>query len=63
MGLFGLISNTVEGVAEATINTGKSVVGTATAIVDNGKTIQEGLEGVEKGLSKIGDSESKDTST
>lgn len=60
MGLFDLVTNTVEGVASATVNTVKTVAGVAVVSLDDGETAKEGMEGVRKGVSKIGDSDSKE---
>ncbi|MGL4525775.1 MAG: hypothetical protein ACRCUC_02245 [Aestuariivirga sp.] len=61
MGLLNLIANTVEGALEATINASKAAVGVAIAPLDAATTLEEGLDGIGNGLSKIGNTqETKD---
>ena len=57
MGLFDLVTNTVEGITETTINTAKLVVSPVVAPFDNGKAIDDSIQGIENGIEKIGKSE------
>ena len=56
MGLFDLVANTVEGVAEVAVNVVKAPIGVATMTFDEGETLDEAGDGITKGLSKIGKS-------
>lgn len=60
MGLFDLLKNTVEGVAEATVNVVKLPVSVLVAPLDDGKSISDAAQGVVEGIQKIGDAESRD---
>lgn len=53
MGLLDLISNTVEGVAEATTNAAKLVAAPVLLPFDE-DALDDAAEGVEKGIKKIG---------
>lgn len=55
--MFGILYNTVEGLVEASINTVKAPIGVFLAPLDDGKTIEESVEGIQKGISKIGKSD------
>lgn len=57
MGLFDLITNTVEGVAETTLNTAKLVVSPIVAPLDEGKAMEDSVDGISKGIEKIGKSD------
>ena len=57
MGLFNLVTNTIEGAAQTTIGAAKAAVGTITAVLDEGKTPNSGLENMSDGVSKIGKSD------
>lgn len=57
MGIFDLVTNTVEGLAQTTIGAGKAAVGTVTAVVDSGHTLGSGLENMRDGIDKIGKSD------
>jgi hypothetical protein len=54
MGLFDLISNTVEGIAEVAVNTAKVAAGVAIAPVDGGEALKDAGQGVLNGLRKVG---------
>jgi len=56
MGLFDLLSNTIEGVAETTINTAKLVVSPIAAPFDEGEAMEDSVDGIVKGVEKIGKS-------
>ncbi len=56
MSLFNLISNTVEGVAQAAVGTAKSGVGVVISPLDGGHTLEKGLENLCEGVDKVGDS-------
>ena len=56
MGIFDLIANTIEGVVQTSVNTGKAAVGVVIAAADGGDTMEEGIEGIREGLEKIGKS-------
>lgn len=60
MGLFDLLKNTVEGVAQATVNVAKMPLGVLVAPLDDGKSIAEAANGIAKGVEKIGDAEARD---
>ncbi|KFC64015.1 hypothetical protein FG93_05525 [Bosea sp. LC85] len=60
MGLFDLVKNTVEGVAQATVNVAKLPLGALVAPLDDGKSITEAAEGIADGVRKIGDAENRD---
>lgn len=55
MGIFDLLTNTVEGVAQAAVNVVKLPVSVLVAPLDDGRSIQEAAEGVVEGIQKIGD--------
>lgn len=57
MGLFDLVTNTVEGVAKTAIGATKAAVGTITAPLDDGKTLDSGLRNMSDGVEKIGKSD------
>lgn len=57
MGIFDLITNTVEGAAQAAINVVKAPVGIIVAPMDQGETVQDALSGVVEGLEKVGKAE------
>lgn len=57
MGLFNLISNTVEGVLETTVNTAKLAVSPLAVPFDDGKMMDDSAEGISKGIEKIGKSD------
>lgn len=57
MSIFDLLKNTVEGVAQATVNVVKLPVAVLIAPIDDGKSIQDAAEGVAEGVRKIGDAE------
>ena len=57
MGLFDLLTNTVEGVAQAAISPVKVAVGVVVAPLDRGETLARGIEDTVKGVRKIGSSD------
>lgn len=57
MSIFDLISNTVEGAIQAPLGAAKATVGVLTAPLDQGETIQDGLENMVEGVQKIGDAD------
>lgn len=57
MGIFDLVTNTVEGVAQTAIGAGKAAVGTVAGVLDEGRTLDSGLENMRDGVGKIGKSE------
>lgn len=59
MGIFDLLKNTVEGVAQATVNVVKLPVGVLVAPLDDGKSIADAAEGIAEGVTKIGDAEDR----
>lgn len=60
MGIFDLLKNTVEGVAQTTVNVVKLPVSVLVAPLDDGKSIAEAAQGVVEGIQKIGDAEDHD---
>lgn len=60
MGIFDLLKNTVEGVAQTTVNVVKLPVSALVAPLDDGKSIAEAAQGVVEGIQKIGDAEDRD---
>lgn len=56
MGLFDLVTNTVEGIAQTTLGAAKAAVGTVSAVMDDGRTLDSGLENMRDGVEKIGKS-------
>lgn len=54
MGIFDLLTNTVEGVAEVTANVVTAPLGVAMVMFDDGKAMEETSDGIANGLSKIG---------
>lgn len=60
MGLFDLVKNTVEGVAQAAVNVVKMPVAVVVAPLDDGKAIAEAADGITEGVGKIGDAEGRD---
>lgn len=54
MGLFNLLTNTVEGVAQTALGATKAAVGTVSAPLDDGKTLDGGLDNMREGVDKIG---------
>ena len=54
MGLFNLITNTVEGVAQTAIGATKAAAGVVSSPIDEGKTIESGLDNIREGVDKIG---------
>lgn len=56
MGIFDLITNTIEGAAEVAVNTAKVVVGAAIIPLDEGKTANDAIDGIRGGAEKIGKS-------
>jgi hypothetical protein len=59
MSIWNLLTNTIEGAAQVTINTAKLVVGAALSPIDDGETIEDAAKGVRDGVEKIDDSEPK----
>jgi hypothetical protein len=57
MGLFDLVTNTVEGVAQTALGAAKTTVGLITSPLDDGKTLDSGLENMRDGMEKVGKSE------
>lgn len=57
MGIFDLVTNTVEGVAQTAIGAGKASIGTVTCPLDDGRTLDSGLENMRDGVDKIGKSD------
>lgn len=55
--MFSIFTNTIEGLVEATFNTIKAPIGAALLPLDNGKTLTDAVEGVTKGLEKVGKSD------
>lgn len=60
MSIFDLLKNTVEGVAQASVNVVKLPVSVLVAPLDDGKSIADAAKGVTEGIQKIGDAESRD---
>lgn len=52
--MFKIITNTLEGAVQATINTVKVPIGVVIAPLDDGQTIADAVEGVKDGVKKIG---------
>ena len=59
MGLFDLVKNTVEGVAQAAVNIVKLPVAVVVAPLDDGKAIAEAADGIAEGVGKIGVAEGR----
>ena len=57
MGLFDLITNTTEGVLQTALGATKAAVGSVTAVLDEGETLDSGLDNISDGIKKIGKSE------
>ncbi len=57
MGLFDLVTNAVEGVAQTALGATKATIGTVSAIFDDGKTLDSGLYNMRDGVDKIGKSD------
>lgn len=57
MGILDLVTNTVEGVAEITVNSAKLIVSPLAAPFDEGKAMGDSAEGIRKGVEKVGKSE------
>jgi hypothetical protein len=57
MGLFNLLTNTVEGALQSTIGAAKVSVGLLVTPIDEGTTLQSGMENMRDGMEKIGNSE------
>jgi hypothetical protein len=60
MSIFDLLKNTVEGVAQVTVNVVKLPVGAVIAPLDDGKSIVDAASGIVEGVNKIGDAEETD---
>lgn len=60
MGLFDLIRNTVEGVAQVAVNTMKLPLAAVVAPLDDGRSIADAAKGITEGVEKIGDAEECD---
>lgn len=60
MGLLDLVSNTVTGVAEVTVNSAKLGVGVVAAPLDDGETLDQAVDGIRSETDKIGKSEAED---
>lgn len=60
MGLFDLVMNTVEGVAQAAVNIVKLPAAVVVAPLDDGKAIAEAADGLAEGVSKVGQAEERD---
>lgn len=56
MGIFDLLKNTVEGVAETTVNAAKLAASPLAVPFDEGKAVSDSMEGISKGVEKIGNS-------
>lgn len=56
-GLVNLFTNTVTGVAEVAVNTVKAGVGVTVALADDGKILDDSLEGMQSGMKKIGNTD------
>lgn len=54
--MFGLLSNTIEGVLGVATNTAKLVVSPILAPIDDGKAISDSVKGIEESFEKIGKS-------
>jgi len=54
MGLFNLLTNTVEGVAQTAIGATKTAAGVVAAPLDDSKTLHSGLDNIREGVNKIG---------
>lgn len=54
MGLFDLVTNTVTGVVQATVNVVKLAPAVVVAPLDDGKSIADAAQGVVDGIEKIG---------
>jgi len=57
MGIFDLLTNTIEGVAQTAIGATKATVGVIVAPLDDGDTLDDGLENMRDGVEKVGKSE------
>lgn len=57
MGLFDLVKNTVEGVAQVAVNTVKLPLGVLVSPLDDGRSIVDAAKGIAEGVEKIGDAE------
>lgn len=55
MGLFDLLKNTVEGVAQVAVNTVKLPLAAVVAPLDNGQSVADAAKGITEGVEKIGD--------
>lgn len=55
--MLSIFTNTIEGLVEATVNTIKAPIGAALLPLDNGKTLNDAVEGVTEGLEKVGKSD------
>lgn len=58
--MFGIIANTIDGVLQAGINTVKIPVGVVVSPLDDGKTLEDSVDGLIEGLERIGDEASSD---
>lgn len=57
MGIFDLVVNTIEGVAETAVNTAKLVATPVTVIFDEDAP-SDAVDGIKKGIGKIGKTDS-----
>ena len=57
MSIWGLLGNTIEGVAQVTINTAKVAVSAPLSVLDDGKSLDDAVDGISKGVEKIGKDE------
>lgn len=57
MGLFDLVKNTVEGVAQVAVNTAKLPLAAVVAPLDNGQSVVDAAKAITEGVEKIGDAE------
>jgi len=56
MSIWGLLGNTIEGVAQVTVNTAKAVVVAPLSVLDEGKPLEDATDGIANGVEKIGKS-------
>ena len=60
MGILDMVTNTVEGLVEASVGAAKTTVGAVVAPLDDGKTFDEGVDGVVQGMEKVGKTGDRD---
>jgi hypothetical protein len=59
MGIFDMISNTVEGVAQVALSPVKATIGLVVAPLDDGETVANAAEDLVEGARKIGSAKSR----